>query len=80
MTAVRQSPDHDSLVYDELATALERLSCQLRGRLCDASVSLHQGGVVLRGRTQSYYVKQLAQHAVMTCVSVPIFANEIEVS
>jgi len=36
-------------------------------------------GVVLRGRAQTYYAKQLAQHAVLTLMGLPILANEIEV-
>jgi hypothetical protein len=34
--------------------------------------------VVLEGHAQTYYVKQLAQHAVMEA-DLPIIANDIEV-
>jgi len=37
-------------------------------------------GLVLRGRAQTYYAKQLAQHAVVEAAGLPILANEIEVS
>jgi hypothetical protein len=33
----------------------------------------------LQGRVFSYYAKQLAQHAVMQVLDVPIQANQIEV-
>lgn len=66
-------------VADQIATAVKHLAMHLRGRLHDASVSVQCGGVVIRGTTKSYYVKQLAQHAVMEHVSLPIAANEIVV-
>jgi hypothetical protein len=40
---------------------------------------VHPDGVVLHGIAGSYYVKQMAQHAVMEHLSLPIVANEIEV-
>ncbi len=36
-------------------------------------------GLVLEGHTHTYYAKQLAQHAVMEAVDLPIHANEIVV-
>jgi hypothetical protein len=38
------------------------------------------GGVILRGHSQTYYAKQLAQQAVMEATRLRILANEIEVS
>jgi len=75
------SMSHDAVpsFADQVATATTHLSMHLRGRLHDASISIYPGGVVIRGTTKSYYVKQLAQHAVMKCVSLPIAANEIVV-
>lgn len=66
-------------VADEVATAATYLARHLRGRLRDGRVSVLRGGVVIRGTTKSFYVKQLALHAVMERVSLPIAANEIEV-
>jgi hypothetical protein len=40
---------------------------------------LVDGGWVIRGRTQTYYAKQLAQEAVMELTDVPIIANSIQV-
>jgi hypothetical protein len=53
---------------------------RLAGRVRDFRVLIRDRGLVLRGRAPTYYVKQLAQHAVMERVGLPILANEIEVS
>jgi CheY-like chemotaxis protein len=42
-------------------------------------VEVHAGRLVLRGRTTSFHVKQLAQHAAMALTELPLEANEIEV-
>lgn len=73
------SPKFETPLADGIAMAATHFAKHLRGRLRDASVSVEGGGVVIRGTTNSYYVKQLAQHAVMKCVSLPITANKIEV-
>src|SRR5687767_4222748 len=63
---------------------LDRLGAQvqreLRGRLRDFRLKGKGAGVVLTGRVGTYYVKQLAQHAVMRATYLPIIGNEIEVS
>lgn len=51
----------------------------LRGRLHDFRLIRHDQGVILLGRAPTYYVKQLAQHAVMRVTRVPILANRIAV-
>jgi hypothetical protein len=79
MTGVTRSYEQSLITSGEVATAAAHLAKHLRGRLRDASVSVQRGGVVIRGTTKSYYVKQLAQHAVMKHVSLPIAANEIDV-
>ena len=56
------------------------VGCQLGGRLRDFRVLFRDNGLVLQGHTQTYYAKQLAQHAVMQTTDLPIRANEIEVS
>jgi osmotically-inducible protein OsmY len=55
------------------------LSRRLGSRIRDLRVVLQQAGMVLRGWTETYYAKQVAQHAVMELSGVPILANEIEV-
>lgn len=79
MTEATQPFEHSSITSSEVATATEHLASHLRGRLRDASVSIQPDGIVIRGTTNSYYVKQLALHAVMKHVSLPIAANEIKV-
>jgi hypothetical protein len=37
-------------------------------------------GLILQGHASTYYAKQLAQQAVMAGTTLPIVANEIEVS
>jgi hypothetical protein len=56
-----------------------RLQEQLGGRVRDFRLLLHDCGLVLRGRADTFHAKQLAQHAVMNEIGLPIVANEIEV-
>lgn len=52
-----------------------RLGSRIRGlRLVFA-----QAGLILRGRSETYHAKQIAQHAAMEITATPILANEIEV-
>jgi len=68
----------------EAANSLEKLEAylrdQLHGRNCAVSLCMRENGLVLRGRSHSYYVKQLAQHFLMCRTTLPILANEIEVT
>ncbi len=70
------SPPAASCQLDATATHLAKC---LRGRLHNVKLAVREGGVVIRGTASSYYVKQLAQHAVMQRISLPIAANEIVV-
>lgn len=56
------------------------LQARLAGKVRDLHVSIDLGGLVLRGFARTYHAKQLAQHAAMAASSIPIHANEIEVS
>ncbi len=58
----------------------EHVRCQLSGRVRDFQVVLHNGGLILRGHAHSPQARQLAQHAVEDITSLPVTANEIEVS
>jgi hypothetical protein len=73
------SGEQECVIVEEIAIAAAHLKRHLHGRLYDAGVSVHAGGVVISGHTGYYYVKQLAQHAIMNRVTLPIVANEIEV-
>jgi hypothetical protein len=62
------------------AARLERQVRQrLYGRLSEFQVLMRERGVILRGRSRTFYEKQLAQHALMQITRLPILANEIEV-
>jgi hypothetical protein len=70
-----------ALTTSEGATVLEaQVQCRLSGRVCHFQVVVVEKGLILRGQTRTYYAKQLAQHAVMETIALPILANEIEVS
>jgi hypothetical protein len=62
---------------DRLASLVRRRSY---GRVRNLRLELRAGGVVLRGQAQCYYVKQLAQQAVLEAGVLPLLANEIEVT
>ena len=53
---------------------------RLGNRVRDLRVVRRPNGLIIQGRTQTYYVKQLAQHAAMELGNRPILANDIEVS
>jgi hypothetical protein len=55
------------------------VACRLGTQVRDFAIVLTDDGVLLRGRTETYYAKQLVQHAVMNAITTPIVANEIEV-
>lgn len=64
-------------------TQLEQLEahvrCRLIGRVHDIQLHGREKGLVLKGRSHTYYAKQLAQHVLMKATALPIVANEIEV-
>jgi hypothetical protein len=70
----------DSATPETLARIEEHVCCRLSGLLRDFQLVFRDHGLVLRGQVHTYYAKQLAQHAVMEASSIPIRANEMEVS
>ena len=65
----------------EHARELEtRIRSKVRGWVSDFRLVFAEHGLILRGRARTFYAKQLAQHAVMAPTTLPIAANEIEVS
>jgi hypothetical protein len=64
----------------ELAPIVTEIDRQLRGRLRQFKIARDERGLVLFGEAPSFYVKQLAQHAVGQMTSIPIVRNEIEVA
>jgi hypothetical protein len=65
--------------FETLAGIEERIRRRLTRLVRDFQLVLLEHGLVLRGQAQTYYAKQLAQHAVMEETVLPIQANEIEV-
>jgi hypothetical protein len=69
-------PAPPSLNLAPIVTEIDR---QLRGRLQEFNIERDEQGLVLSGAAPSFYVKQLAQHAVGRMTSLPIARNEIHV-
>lgn len=64
---------------EDLLAFEAQLRAQLAGRVVGLRLVIQDSGVVLHGIARTYYAKQLAQHAVMQAVGLPIRANKIEV-
>lgn len=62
-----------------LALVVTEVDRQLRGRLREFSLDAGEEGLVLSGAAPSFYVKQLAQHAVGQLTPLPIVRNDIRV-
>ncbi len=63
----------------DLAPITAEVGRQLRGRLRQFRIDRCGEGLVLSGKAPSFYVKQLALHAVRTMSRLRIVRNEIEV-
>lgn len=74
---VKDFPDSN---HETVVAETAKIESNLVGRLRGFHVVMRDGGLILRGRSPSYYVKQLAQHAVMSVSPIPLVANEIEVA
>ena len=70
----------DAATPETLAQIEEHVRHRLGGLLRDFQLVFRDKGLVLRGHAHTYYAKQLAQHAIMEATSLPIHANELEVS
>ena len=57
----------------------ETVKTRLNGRVRAFRLSMEAEGLILHGKTRTYYAKQLAQQTVMSITTVRIQANEIEV-
>ena len=76
MLELKSPAGHTPETLDKVGTEVRR---QLRGRLRRFELTQCGDGVVLSGVANSFYAKQLAQHAVMRATVLPIVRNEIEV-
>jgi hypothetical protein len=57
----------------------QRLQDQLGSRIRDLRVLIEPGGLVISGRSRTYYDKQMAQHIVRQASGLRIADNRIEV-
>lgn len=65
---------------EELAASIERaVQRETDHGVRELSVKVDEDGVLLRGRCESFYLKQLAQHAVMTMPGGNRLRNLIQV-
>jgi hypothetical protein len=66
---------------EELAASIERAVQNETGwGVADLTVEVGPQGVLLRGRCETFYTKQLAQHAAMSIPGGDRLINSIEVS
>lgn len=64
----------------EIADTVERfVRLRTGGTIRSLHVEVHDGEVLLSGRTSTYYNKQLATHAALDAASAMTLINEIEV-
>lgn len=72
---------HANDITSEIETRLEtHIQARLSSRVHHVRVVCRNNGVILKGRAHTYYIKQLAQEAVMEITDLPILANEVEVT
>lgn len=57
----------------------QRIVRQTGRRICDLSVSVESGVVIIQGRCWTFYTKQLAQHAAMALIEDEQVCNNIDV-
>lgn len=80
MIAHDSKGNHDSKAETNISVLVHHLRAQLGRRIRDLNLEVRDGGLILRGRADSYHAKQLAQHAVMSMTNLPLAANQIEVT
>ena len=70
-------------IMDCSARITERIESRIRlrlgGQLRDLHVAIHDGSLVLRGRTRTHHAKQLVLQAAMESSELPILAADIRV-
>lgn len=64
---------------DEVTDLENHVRAKLTNRLFGFQIEIGDAGLVLRGKAPTYYVKSLAQHAVMERTRIPIAINRISV-
>ena len=79
MTRAPASPRDTRPSQDALTELTACVRARSFRRVRNLRLSLRDGGLVITGRADSYYAKQLAQHALLTAAVLPLRANEIVV-
>ncbi len=64
---------------EDLEQIQQEIRCNLSLRVHNFRIRAVGEGLILEGRTKTYYGKQLVQHAVMDTTDFPILANNIVV-
>jgi hypothetical protein len=70
----------DEIPTDEPIRIARHVRRELGSRVRDFEIVVDADGLILRGRTTSYYAKQLVQHIVMRVARCRVAANEIDVA
>ncbi len=65
---------------EEIAELEIHLQSQFGNRIRHLRLVRQQDGLVLCGMTNTYHNKQLAQHAVLEATTIPLLANNIEIT
>lgn len=74
MSAVAGEP-----LQDLTSTIKHRIHSRTHGRVWNLHVEINGQAVILRGRTSTYYTKQLAQHGALEILAGNSVVNHIEV-
>ena len=75
---VAVEPESPSVEFN--AAVIETLVRKRTGVMIrDLHAKVHNGDVLLTGRTSTYYTKQLATHAVLDAIKMVNLTNDIEV-
>lgn len=67
------------LSSENLEQVQQEIRRNLSLRVHNFQIRAFEEGLILEGRTKTYYGKQLVQHAVMDATDLPILANNIVV-
>ena len=80
LKSANSSQIHSLAQDDQLATSIERaVRRETSGGVRNLHVEVGRGGIILQGLCDTFYCKQLAQHAAME-ISDDTLTNQIKVS
>lgn len=79
MVSSFQPSVHNVLLAAQLATVEVAIAREFSRRLHGFQIEIRNDGVVLKGRTKTYFCKQVVQEAVVSALHLPIAENYISV-